>query len=317
MRGLSTPAFNPREQRLDDEIIRLRAEIEGLTANRSEKGRGLYVVLPDQQLPFLDWELHEVVLRFLDDLRPEGIILSGDVTDLPQFSLRWPWNHRMVSDPVSSVRAHQRMTRQVLKDYRDAARPREAVIIPGNHDERFITYVTGKAPLLHAVEDASGEPLVSLETYFGAAALGYTVATDPSGMAGYPAAHHVLGGHLAVYHGWLLGNGKSGASALAHLSHLQHSVVVGHTHRQGKVAQSRHELDGSVSVLVGVEAGTLATVRGGLGHSVAPNWQQGFATVQLCEDGTFDADTASWSNDVLRWRGKRWQRGAQGVLYRG
>jgi hypothetical protein len=275
-----------------------------------------YVILPDQQIPWHDRELHEVVLRMLSDIQPHGVILSGDITDKPQFSLKYPWNNRMVADPTSSVRDHQRTARTVIQDYVVAAESEDNWIVPGNHDERFITYVSARAPLLHAIEDEAGRPLISLESYLDATNNGYKVATDPSGMAGYPAAHVVLGKHLAVYHGWLLGNGKGGASAAAHLEYLQHSVVVGHTHRQAKVHKTLHNLAGDVVVLVGVEAGTLALVRGGLGHTVNPNWQQGLAIVTIFGDGEFTADTAVYANHSLFFpNGQRWTYSRRGVKY--
>lgn len=276
---------------------------------------GTYVILPDQQIPWHDRELHEVILRFLNDLAPDGIILSGDVVDLPQFSLKYPWNKRMVSDPVASVRAHQKMTRVVLAEYVDAAQSDHNWIVPGNHDERYLSYVTARAPLLNAIEDERGRPLVSLESFFDADGLGYQVATDPAGMASYPAAHVTLGKHVGIYHGWLLGNGKAGASAIAHLEYLQHSVVVAHTHRSAKVHKTLHSLSGDVVVLVGIEAGTLAQVRGGLGHTVNPNWQQGGAVVTIFEDGEFTADTAVYANHSLFYNGQRWTYSRRGIKH--
>lgn len=258
-----------------------------------------YVVLADQQIPWHDREMHEVILRLLDDIRPDGVILSGDVTDKPQFSLKYPWNHRMVVDPQTSVKEHQRTAREVIRDYTQAAQSTDNWIVPGNHDERFMSYVAGRAPLLLALEDVDGEGLISLDTYLAAKQAGYKVATDPSGMAGYPAAHIVLGDWLAIYHGWLLGGGKSGASAMAHLEYLQHSVIVGHTHRLAKVHKTLHKLNGDVVVLVGVEAGTTALVRGGLGHTVNPNWQQGIVIVNILSDGEFTADPAVYANNSL------------------
>jgi hypothetical protein len=275
-----------------------------------------YVILPDQQIPWHDRELHEVVLRMLSDVHPHGIILSGDVTDKPQFSLKYPWNHRMVPDPIISVRNHQRTARAVLRDYVVAAESVDNWIVPGNHDERFISYVTQRAPLLHAVEDESGRPLVSLASYLDAENSNYEVASDPSGFAGYPAAHVVLGKHVAVYHGWLLGSGKAGTSAMAHLEYLQHSVIVGHTHRSAKVHKTLHTLGGDVVVLVGIEAGTLALVKGGLGHTVNPNWQQGVAIVTIFGDGEFTADTAVYANHSLFFpNGQRWTFSKRGVKY--
>jgi hypothetical protein len=310
---------NTKLEQQDQEIIRLRAELDDIRGRaklKAPKGARKYVILPDQQIPWHDRELHEVVLRMLDEERPDGVILSGDITDAPQFSLKYPWNPRMVADPQASVREHQRTVRQVIREYVDAARSWDNWIVPGNHDERFLNYVAGRAPLLMSVDDVEGNGLISLDSYFAAKKSGYQVATDPSGMAGYPAAHVVLGDWLAIYHGWLLGNGKAGASAMAHLEHLQHSVIVGHTHRLAKVHKTLHKLNGDVVVLVGIEAGTLALVRGGLGHTVKPNWQQGVVIVTILQDGEFTADPAVYANNSLFLpNGQRYTYTPRGVRY--
>lgn len=275
-----------------------------------------YAILPDQQIPWHDRELHEVVLRMLADLQPTGVVLSGDITDKPQFSLKYPWNHRMTADPIASVRNHQRTARAVLREYVEASGGTDNWVVPGNHDDRFINYVAARAPLLLALEDVDGDDLISLAKYLDAESAGYQMATDPSGMASYPAAHVALSPILAVYHGWLLGNGEGGASAAAHLKYLNHSVIVGHTHRQAKIHRTLHTLGSdNVVVLVGIEAGTLALVSGGLGHTVNPNWQQGLAVVTIFGDGEFTADTAVYANKSLFYQGQRWTFTKRGIKH--
>lgn len=272
-----------------------------------------YVVIADQQIPWYDPELHDVLLRYLDETRPNGVILGGDITDKPQFSLKFPWNPLMVADPISSVREHQRLARRIITEYVEAAQSDENVIVPGNHDDRFIKYVIARAPLLMALEDVDGNGLISLESYLDAAGAGYSIATDPAGMTSYPAAHTVLGKHLAVYHGWLTPNGEGGSSAIAHLKYLQHSVIVAHTHRQAKVMRTLHPLQGQPTVLVGIEAGTTALIQGGLGHTVNPNWQQGIAEVTVFDNGEFVADPYVYANRTLFTPHGRWVYTRRGV----
>lgn len=106
---------------------------------------------------------------------------------------------------------------------------------------------------------------------------------------------------LAARHGWIARKG-SGASALSTLDHLRHSIVIGHTHRQSIVYHTSHTITGEPKTLTGVEAGTLAQVRGGLGYAVSPSWQAGFAAASVWPDGTFKIDLASWLNDRLLFR---------------
>lgn len=277
-----------------------------------------YVVISDQQVPWHDREMHEVLLRYLADTKPDGIVLGGDITDKPQFS-RWPWNPLMVSDPQTSVKVHQRTARQVIGDYTDAAGTRDGGanwIVPGNHDDRLINYIAAKAPLLLALEDVDGNGLITLDSYLNASGAGYRVATDPNGMASYPAAHVVLGELLAVYHGWLVPGSKAGASAAAHLEYLQHSVIVAHTHRLAKVHKTIHPLNRPPTILVGVESGTTALIQGGLGHTVNPNWQQGIVEVTLFGDGEFDATPRVYANKSLFGNGERWTSTSKGIIRR-
>ena len=85
--------------------------------------------------------------------------------------------------------------------------------------------------------------------------------------------------------------------------------MIGHTHRQSVVFHTAHDIDGEPSVLLGCEAGTMARIRGGLGYTPNPDWQQGFATAHLHEDGLFALDLAVFVNGSLLWAGQRYDTG--------
>jgi hypothetical protein len=40
-------------------------------------------------------------------------------------------------------------------------------------------------------------------------------------------------------------------------------------------------------------------------YTAAPDWQQGFATVEVWPDGYFNIDTAKYVNGALMWRDQR------------
>ena len=44
-----------------------------------------------------------------------------------------------------------------------------------------------------------------------------------------------------------------------------------------------------------------------LGYTVAPDWQQGFATATIYPDGTFKLDLATYVNNTLYWRDQRYE----------
>ncbi len=114
-------------------------------------------------------------------------------------------------------------------------------------------------------------------------------------------------------HGWLARKG-SGATALATLTYLGHSVIVGHTHRQALVYHTQHKIDGRVRIHCGIEAGTLAQVSGGLGYAVAPDWQPGFCTVYLNPDGTFSPSLATYVSGRLLWQGQAYWHDERGRI---
>jgi transposase/predicted phosphodiesterase len=134
---------------------------------------------------------------------------------------------------------------------------------------------------------------------------------DPRGA--YDLAQVNLSDKLAVRHGWIARQG-SGVSALATLQHLGYSVIVGHTHRQSKVNETKHEIDLQIRQLTAVEAGCMCRVqqvpdaygRVFPSYTPSPDWQQGFCTVEMWPDGLFNIDLATYVNGSLMWRGQRY-----------
>lgn len=255
----------------------------------------LIVVLPDQQCPYQDPALHQLVCDWLKDEKPAEVILSGDLTDFPtlsRFAPTFGYTHTALEVLESS--------KDVLDDYARAAPKARRRLIPGNHEERWMKYIWKGVPELAEMFDKSLPEALELDT------LGYEWVGSPHARGpAYPHAMAILSPHIAVAHGWIARK-ASGSSALATLEHLGHSIVVGHTHRQAVVGHTYHQIDGSLRVLRAVEAGTLAIVRGGLGYAVAPNWTPGFVTVWLHEDGTFNLNLATYVNGTLFWQEDRY-----------
>lgn len=262
----------------------------------------LVVILPDQQIPFQDDNLHQLVCDWLSYNKPDRMILSGDFYDFPSISRHPTKAHEL---KMGGVQECLDTGYRIARDYVDAAGPtcHERIIIPGNHEFRIQKFLLETVPQLFNLRraaDPETERLLSLAHLSRLDELGFTWAKDPVYEEDYPQGHVMLGGKLAVYHGWVA-RSKSGESALKTLEHLGHSVVVGHTHRQADVAHTFHESNGQLRTLRGVEAGTLARVRGGLGYTVAPNWQPGFVTVRLFPNGLFNIELAKYVNGVLIW----------------
>lgn len=277
------------------------------------EGSKLYVVLPDQQVPHHDKALHELVCRWLEQNQPYGIICSGDLIDLPTVSKHRP-NLHMVRDQAHAAQAGIDQSYELLRDYVQASPSPYRKLIPGNHEERLQNSIIDRMPELYDVKRAGAIDLysvLSVPYLLRLDELGFDWVTAPNG-AEWPDAQLALSPLLAARHGWLAA-AKSGATAHKTLDHLGHSCIVGHTHRQGIVYQTKHQLNGDLRVIMGIEAGTLAEARDGLGYAVAPDWQQGFCGLRIFPDGTFSASLATYVNGTLIWEGQRFTQDSRGV----
>ena len=239
-----------------------------------------------------------MVLRWLDENRPYGLHMGGDTNDFTTLS-KYRWEPDMVPDRDRAVRACLDSSKQVATEYVQAGRPKVKTHTGGNHDVRLENYVLDHASALWGIRQ-------DLEVLMGLDKLGFTWPKKR-----WPHGEVKISSKLAQRHGWIVRK-ASGASAHATLLHLGYSCIIGHTHRQGMSYITRHDIDGSTATLVGVEAGTLATLDG-LGYATAPDWQQGFATARVQPDGTFSAGLATYVNGVLRWENQSYMKTGRGI----
>ena len=269
----------------------------------------LVVVVGDQQAPFHDPGLHRVFLDWLRENRPDEGVSLGDSVDFPDIRP----GHRFDPENNAVVNECLQSGYDMFRGYVDASPDTYWQKLIGNHDERLrnILLDSNKARPLYGIrrpvdEGGGGESLISLSHAMRLDELGINVI-DPRGQ--YDLAQIKLSDKVAVKHGWLAQKG-AGASALATLRHLGYSVIVGHTHRQSIVHETKHEIGGSIRVLKAVETGCMCRVDQTPGsdgriwpnYAVAPDWQQGFATVALHPNGTFQVDLATYVNGSLLWR---------------
>jgi excisionase family DNA binding protein len=262
----------------------------------------LVVLVGDQQAPYHDPQLHDIFCNWLAHNKPSRGVLIGDTVDFPDIS-RHPENPEWDKKVQECVNAGY----LILRDYVQASEETDWVKLAGNHDERIrirlLQYMTNLYDLRPAdIPGSDRLPSVwSMETLLHLKSLGIDFI-DPQGP--YAHAQVKLNRNLAVRHGWIAKKG-SGASALGTLEHLGYSVVVGHTHRQSLVHKTTHDIDSKPSTLAAVEAGCMCKIENGLGYTVAPDWQNGFATASLWPDGTFKLDLATFVGGKLYWRDQR------------
>jgi hypothetical protein len=275
-------------------------------------GPKLIVVVGDQQAPFHDPQLHRLFCSFLRKNKPQEGISLGDSVDFPDIS-----RHQLDPENTATVNECLQAGYDLFRGYVDSSPETFWRKLYGNHDERIRNLILDKPknqPLYGLkrpdTPEGKGEQVLELSHLMRLDELGVELVL-PSG--GYELGQIRLTNKLAVRHGWLARKG-SGASALATLEHLGYSVIVGHTHRQAVVHETKHEIDGKLRTITGVEAGCMCRVdqtpdedgRIWPNYTAAPDWQQGFATVEVWPDGYFNIDTAKYVNGALMWRDQRY-----------
>lgn len=271
----------------------LRAEaIEGI-------GADVWAMFSCAQAPSHDEELEELVNAWLAYNRPAGWADLGDLMDLPTIS-----RHR--DNPAFSQSAQECVDAGygILRRRREASPGSEAVLLKGNHDDRFRTELLNRAERLHGLRpartgDERDEPdVLSLRRLLHLEHLGIDYLETARG-GSYEHAELELAPELVARHGWLTGPNAGARSA----AQLGRSLVVGHTHAQaiGVVMQAR---DGGRHRLLGMEVGCLCRTAEGLGYTVNPAWSPGFGTVTLLEGGRFHLELATYdaADRRLVWR---------------
>ena len=244
------------------------------------------VVFSDHHCPHTDEALHLQAVGWLKDQQPDEIVVAGDLLDYDAVS-----RHRANPEWAATLQACIDTGYEVLRDYLDAAPNAHCTMIAGNHEDRLRNAVLDNLRAAFGVTRAKYEPDeqdhadLSLPHLLRLDELGVEFVV---GQSEYQHYAHKLSNTLAVRHGYLSKTG-AGASAVATIRHLRHSVVIGHCHRLAVVHLTEHDIDGKTRTIMGAEAGTMARIEGGLGYAVSPDWQQGFLDLSVWPDGTHTA----------------------------
>jgi hypothetical protein len=291
--------------------ITMPAEIDLGLPPRRDWDRGPYrhtdprlvVLVGDQQAPFHDPLLHSLFLDWLEDNEPDEGVLMGDTGDMPNVS-----RHPAEPEHAATTQECVNAVGKILYDYTVRSIDTQWTMLAGNHDERLRRIVINQLADYYGLKPAEipglpdHPPIHDPRHLYRLNELGIKYIV-PDGS--YEHAQVQLSPYVAAMHGWIARKG-SGASALSTLDHLGYSVFVGHTHRQSRVHQTKNTIDGDPTTITAVETGCMCLIKGGLGYSVAPDWQNGFATATIWPDGTFTAELATYVDGKLFWRDQRY-----------
>lgn len=255
---------------------------------RSEKDRlrtsRRAVVLSDLQIPYQDEKAVQVALNVLRDIKPDKVVLVGDLLDLSAWSkyIQRPEWATATQDAINQ--AHQ-----LLAMLRKIAPTAEIVVLEGNHDKRMENYALNNAQAAYGLRRADqpeGWPVLSVP---------YLTAMDNLDIeyiSGYPANRYWINQNLQIRHGSVA---RKGNTAIAVAQEERISTIFGHIHRVETQYLTHHTYEGgktigawSIGCLCDI-MGRVPSVKGGVDLSGKPvpnaeNWQQGIAIVDY-EDG--------------------------------
>lgn len=263
----------------------------------------LVVFVGDQHAPFQDTELHKRFCAFLDDQEPERGVFMGDLVDLPADS-----RHPTEPDWAADTQDCLNQGAQLILDCREASPCTNWVKLPGNHLERLRRIVIDRLAHWYELTPAKVLGLPDLPPIHDPS---FLLRLDELGVeyikprGTYHHASYMVSPHLSAKHGSVAKKG-SGTSALATLAGLDHSVVMGHTHRQSLVQRTVRQIDGSGRLLQAAETGCMCQIRDGLGYAPGADWSNGFLTSAVWPDGTFKLDLATFVDNRLLWRSERY-----------
>jgi len=215
-----------------------------------------WVVLNDIQIPFQDKPVLELVLGFIDKLKPDGVILNGDVTDCYELSVYTKNPMTRAKLNVEIVEAGMLMRRLEKIEHK--------FWLGGNHEDRLRRYLWREAPALDLDE-------TSFPTLYHLAAYGFVYK---------PYGGFVKLGKLFVTHGTQV-NKHSAYTAKNNFDKMGTSMLVGHTHRLGAYYKRNQQ-----GVHVSYENGCLCRLDPE--YVQFPDWQQGFSVVHVGDKGLFN-----------------------------
>jgi hypothetical protein len=222
--------------------------------------RGL--LMGDLHIPFHDKIALETTLKYGRGLKPDCIILNGDILDFYAVSF-WERDPRVVqlADEVEYGKCF-------LEDLRQMFPKARIIYKEGNHEERFWRRVLQKMPELMGVRDGSGLDMVSLGTMLDFKEYGVELVDNKQPI--------LCGEHLHVLHGHEFRQPLSNPVNPARGLYLkaQCNAIAGHLHQS-----SQHTQTGLAKTISCWSHGGLCNLRPK--YSPINSWNLGFATIEI------------------------------------
>lgn len=243
------------------------------------------VILSDLQIPFQDEKALEIAFKIIRDVKPDKLVLVGDMLDLSSWS-------KYIQRPEWATATQEAINQahRLLVTLRKLCPTAEISVLEGNHDARMEKYALNNAQAafgLKRADQPDGWPVLSVP---------YLTAMDNLDIdyvSGYPANRLWINRNLQVRHGNLVRSKSNTAVAVAQEERV--STIFGHIHRLETQYLTHQTYDGgktigawSIGCLCKID-GSVPSTRGGYDLRGNPvqnheNWQNGIAVVDYEED---------------------------------
>ena len=265
----------------------------------------LDVILPDAQVgfkrdlntgvltPLHDLKAIAIATEIIKELKPNRIIMLGDMLDLPD------WSTHFIRSPEFYFTTQPSLN--WLASWIKELRPycEDMIYIEGNHEKRMIDSIIQNTIQAYGIKPAN-EPdvpdLMSVPYMLGLHKMGVEY------IGNYPHGEYYINDNLVCIHGNKVG-AKSGQSIMKMLDSPRISVIQGHVHRL-EMGHKTVWTHGNPKIYQAISCGTLARIDGIVpGGGTRYNWQQGLGVVEYDEE-RFQIDTVGIYNGKSIFRGK-------------
>jgi hypothetical protein len=239
------------------------------------KANELVVIGSDFHVPYQDVGVVDSFVKLVRALRPNRVIVNGDVSDF--FGLS---RFNTAKERMDSLQSEIDEANQIRRRIRTAAPNAVLMEGEGNHDSRIITYVHQNAKVLSSLRALEPRSLFKYDDLEIQWFTGAGIRLRPA---------------LVIKHGTLV-RGEAGASAKAECMAAGANGVSGHVHRLATYRRNGY------TKRQWVEGGCMCRLDPD--YIVGPpNWEQGCVVVELSKE-SFVTHEVPYVDGKLRFGGK-------------
>lgn len=226
-----------------------------------------YFIVPDMQIPLHDKRFVKNMMDLIIDLQPTGVIFIGDNVDCTAPSV---WSKGTAEEFAGNLQEEFDVWSEVASYLRKGYDGWIGAHM-GNHEKRIESYLKNKAPAFSSLRSLKLENLMNLSDY---------------GIVRLPDNFDVVPGWVTHHGDYASLSDIAGRSASNYSSKVGKSVIMGHTHRAGIIAES-FGYNSRWKWRYGVEVGhAMDTKKAGYTNGVA-NWQKAFCVLDNWDNGKY------------------------------